>query len=103
MCAEIRREDTCELCGYRSDLGAIGKRYIVPTKLTEQAGIQRSQILRLCRNCNKELDTWYSSKIARNSYDSSEKRFTPKSSIETIKEYQSAFKAFIKYKKEKRK
>jgi len=103
MRAEIRREDTCELCGYESNLGAIDKRYIVPIELTEQAGVSRSQILRLCQNCNRELDIWYSSKIAHNFYDSSEKRFTPKSSVETVKEYQSAFKAFIKYKKEKRK
>ncbi len=100
MRAEIRREDTCELCGYRSNLGAIDKRYIVPIELTEQAGVARSQIFRLCQNCNKELDIWYSSKIVRTSYDASEKRFTPKSTIETVKEYQSAFKAFIKYKKD---
>ena len=103
MSTETKREDTCELCGYRSDLGAVGKHYIVPTKFTEQAGMRRSQILRLCRNCQQELDTWYSREIARIAYDPRTKQFRTKSSLEVVKEYQSVFGDFAKYKKEQRK
>ena len=103
MRKKTKMKDTCELCGYQSDLGAIEKRYIVPTELTEHAGISRSQIIILCHNCSYELDTWYASKIASTKYNYQTKLFSPKSPPDVVKEYRSVFKGFAKYKKEKAK
>ena len=94
------REETCEICGYQSQLGAIEKHHIVPTSVTEQSGIPLSQAVRLCCNCHREVHTWYSMKGRDMAYDPKAKQFLAKSGLEMVKEYQSVFSSFVKYKKE---
>ena len=97
------RKGTCELCGCRIRLGAVEQHHVVPTNITEQAGMPESQILILCGNCHREAHTWYSTKVADMTYDSKTKLFRAKSCLEMVKEYQSVFSSFAKYKKEQRK
>ena len=63
--------ETCELCGYQSQLGAVEKHHIIPNEVTEQAGIPKSQTVRMCCNCRRELDTWYSGKVVKMIYGTS--------------------------------
>ena len=91
--------ETCELCGYQSQLGAVEKHHIMPNEVTEQAGIPKSQTLRMCCNCRRELDTWYSAKVVKMVYDTKMPRFRAKTWGEMAKEYQSVFNGFVNYKK----
>jgi len=92
-------KETCELCGYRSQLGAIEKHYIVPKELTSQAGVPDSATVTLCSNCHREVHTWYSKKVFDMAYAPTTKRFRPKSLVEMVKEYEAAYRIFDKYKK----
>ncbi len=96
-------KETCEFCGCRSELGTIEKHYIVPTKVTEQAGMPESAKISLCCNCHFELHTWYRTKVMDMVYDPETKRFRAKSWDEEVKDYESAFNEFRKYKDEQRK
>ena len=97
------RTKTCQLCGYEDELGSIKKYHVVPQEITEQAGIQESRMARLCPNCQQELHKWYSTKVANMTYDTRMKRFRPKSPLEMVKEYETAFAIFSKYKGEQKK
>ena len=92
--------ESCEVCGYRSQLGAIEKHHILPTEVTEEAGVPASQTLRLCSNCHREVHTWYSIKVMNMVYDSAAKQIRDRSSLEMVKEYQAAFNSFVKHKNE---
>lgn len=96
------RQETCEVCGYTSHLGVIERCHIVPLQLTEKAGVPESETLKLCCNCNRELDAWYAMTVADMAYDTKTKRFTAKSPSEIVKEHHSALDSFMKYKKEQR-
>jgi len=96
-------EESCELCAYRSQLGAVEKHHVVPKMVTEQTGMLETQSLKLCCNCHHEVHIWYSAKVTNMTYDAETKRFRPKSPTEMVKEYQSAFDSFVKYKKEQKK
>jgi len=93
---------SCELCGCRIELRTVEKQHIVPTRVTEQAGLPESPSIRLCSNCYKELDTWYSQNVFDMAYDPGTKRFRQKSAVELVEEYESAYKVFATYKKGQR-
>lgn len=95
-------KETCDLCGYRSELGAIEKHHIVPRNITERAGISESATVRLCSNCHREVSNWYSQNVAEMAYDPGTKRFRQKSPNELVKEYEAAYKVFATYKKGQR-
>ena len=97
------RKERCELCGYRIEPGYIERHHVVPTHVTEQAGLPESQTLRLCSNCHREVHTWYSAKVSDTAYDPKIKRFRTKSWLEMAKEYDSAFNSYMKYKKKRTK
>ncbi len=90
---------TCELCGCRIELKAVEKHHIVPTNVTEQAGMLESATIKLCSNCHKEVHTWYSVNVFDMAYDLRTKRFQQKSLNELVKEYEAAYKVFVAYKK----
>jgi len=92
-------EETCELCGYTSILGAVEECPIVPIDIAQAAGMPKSQTIRMCYNCRRELDTWFSAKVARMVYDIGMQRFRCRTHTEMIKEYQSVFNALVDYKK----
>ena len=100
---DTMEKETCEVCGYESDLGAIESHHIVPTQVTEEAAMPRSQTVKLCCNCHREVDTWYRAKVTHMAYDPVTKQFRAKSYPEMVKEYQSAFDSFVKYKKTRKK
>ena len=100
---DIMERNTCEICGYQSQLGAIEIHHIIPTEVTEEAGMQRSQTVVLCCNCHREVHTWYSAKVTDTAYDTASQRFKDKSSLEIVKAYQHAFDSFAKYKNEQKK
>ena len=95
-------KEICELCGYRSEPGTIQKHYVVPTKVTQQAGMPESATVRLCSNCRREVDNWYSQNVFDMAYDPGTKRFRQKSFNEMVKEYEAAYRVFATYKKAQR-
>ena len=92
-------EETCEICGYRSQLGAVEKHDAIPNEAMQQAGMSESHTVRMCCNCRRELDTWYSAKVAKMVYDTVAQRFRYKTSVEMVEEYQSVFNGFVNFKK----
>ena len=96
-------DETCEVCGYQSQLGAVEKHYVIPNDVTQQAGISESHTIRMCCNCRRELDIWYSAKVARMVYDTRLPQFRYKTSVEMVQEYESVFKGFLDYKKRRKK
>lgn len=93
------RRVMCEVCGYRIEPGYLERHHVVPTDITEQAGLTESQTLSLCTNCHREVRTWYSGKVSDMAYDLKTKRFKDKSCLEMVREYQATFDGFVKYKK----
>ena len=96
------RKETCELCGYQGEPEAIEKHHIVPRMVTEQAGIPESATMRLCSNCQREVDIWYSQHVSDMAYDPGTKQFKQKSANELVKEYEAAYKVFATYKRGQR-
>ena len=96
-------EESCELCGYISIFGAVEECSSVPNDIAEAASKPKSQPVRMCCNCRKELDTWYSAKVAKMVYDAGMQQFRHRTPAETVEEYQSAFSGFVNYKKRKSK
>ena len=93
---------TCELCKHKTEHGATEKHHVVPTDVTEQAGIPESKIVRLCRNCHREVHTWYSENVFDMAYNPETKRFMRKSLVEIVKEYEAAYRVFATYKRGQR-
>ena len=93
-------KDSCEVCG-NTEPGLNRRCYIVPEEIAEQADIGRSNAVRLCSKCQNELDNWYSAHIAEMTYDTAAKQFIPKSALQLVKEYQTAYQWFVRSKKER--
>ena len=96
-------DETCEVCGYQSQFGAVEKHHVIPNEVTQQAGMSESHTIRMCCNCRRELDTWYSAKVAKMVYDAKTQRFRDRTWREMVEEYQSVFNGFINYKKRRSK
>ena len=97
------RKVRCEICGNRIEPGYIERHHVVPTHITEKAGLSELPILRLCRNCHREVHTWYSAKVSGMTYDPGTKRFRTKPWLEMVKEYEYAFNSFMEGKKKRTK
>ena len=95
--------NTCEVCGYQSQRGDIKKYYIVPLEVMEEAGKLRGRKTALCDNCHKELDGLCSKIVADMTYDTMNQRFKAKSPQEMVKEYEAAYRRFVRYKREQQK
>ena len=93
------RKQKCELCGREDETGTIKRYPVFPQEIVEEAGVERSKIIRLCPDCRQELDKWYSTKVALQTYDNGTKQFRPKSAQELLKEYEIAYTHFTRYKK----
>ena len=96
---DTMRKQKCEICGTRIEPGYIERHHIVPTQVTEQAGLPESQTLELCSDCHREVHARYSANVSEMAYDLQTKQFRTKSGVELVKEYHSALNSFIKYKK----
>ena len=96
---DVMAKETCDICGNESEPGATEKQPVVPLEITEQAGIASPKTVRLCSNCRQELHRWYSTKVADMAYDTKVKRFRAKSSLEMVKEYETAYRIFAEYKR----
>lgn len=95
--------EICEICQYRSQLGAVGRYNVIPKELTQQAGMTETPTMRMCYNCRRELDTWYLSKVAKMVYDIKTQRFRDRTAREMVEEYQDVFNSFVDYKRKKNK
>ena len=93
----------CELCGYRGEARLMEKCHTIPVAVTESAGVAESRIITLCQNCHRELDKWYSVKVADTGFDSNLNRFRPKTPQEMVGEYEFALAMFEKYKGKQKK
>jgi len=96
---EKMAKKACELCRCEVEPESIERHYIVPREITEQAGVRRSKIVRLCPDCREELQRWYAAKVADMTYDTEIKRFRGRSPLEMVKEYETAYQRFVRYKK----
>ena len=96
-------DETCEVCGYQSQFGAVEKHHVIPNEVTQQAGMSESHTIRMCCNCRRELDTWYSTKVAKMVYDTKTQCFRDRTWREMVEEYQSVFNGFVAYKKKRKK
>lgn len=76
----------------------MAQHHIVPVEVTAEAGIPESQTFRLCTNCRQEVHSWYRTKVAQTTYDADTRRFRPRSGLELVREYHSAFSSFLNYK-----
>ena len=95
-------EELCETCGYKSLLGAVEKYCAIPNEITEAAGMPESQTLKICCNCRRELETWYSAKVAKMVYDNRMQQYRHRTSAEMVDEYQSIFNGFVAFKKKRK-
>ena len=93
-------KEECELCGCQIELGLVEKHHVVPTDVTEQAGLPESQTLRLCSDCHREAHSWYSATVSDMEYEPKIKRFRNKLPLEMVREYEFAFNSFMKRKRE---
>ena len=73
--------------------------HIVPEEIAKQAGLHDLKTVRLCLHCCNEVMAWYNERVSSNTYDWMAKHFVPKSAIEMVKEYETAYEAFIKYRR----
>jgi len=99
----IDKEETCVVCGYVSHLGVVAQHHLIPESVTKEAGIPESVTMSLCSNCHYELHAWCRMKVTSMTYDPDTKRFRDKPWEEKVKDYESAFVSFKKYKDEQRK
>ena len=95
--------ETCELCGYVSQLWALETHHIVPKELTSEAGMPDSATVTLCSNCHREVHAWYSKTVFDMTYDPATKQFRTKSLVEMVKEHEAAYRVFAQYKTGQRK
>ncbi len=91
-------KEPCEACGHESELWALERHHVVPIEVLEHAGIVESKTVRLCRNCRRELEEWYLTKVTNIAYDLKTKRFRAKSWPEMAREYEYAYHSFVEYK-----
>ena len=93
---------SCQLCGEDVDSGSIQKHYVVPKEIMEQARMKRARIIRVCPTCGNELQNWYDAKVDKNTFDAQIKRFRERLPAEMVKEYESAYNRFARFKKTQR-
>lgn len=89
----------CEICGRTVNPEDVVRHRIVPEEVVRQAGILDLRTATLCRLCGSQIQDWYNKKVYSMSYDDRAGRFVAKSPAEMIKEYETAYKAFVAYKK----
>ena len=89
---------TCELCGQEARPDTLENHPIVPGEIIEQAGVQGPGTVKLCVNCRRELDRWYSKKVSSMTYDESRRGFREKTPPEMVREYETAYRLFARYK-----
>lgn len=92
---------TCKVCGYRGEQGEIGRYYIIPREVLREAGEPAGRKIALCDSCHKEFLELCAKVIADMTYDTASRRFRAKSPPEIVKEYEAAYRRFVRYKKEK--
>ncbi len=93
------RKETCYICRHGIKREDVRKHRIVPKVFIELCGIVDSGAITLCINCYNEVSDWYIKRVYGLTYDTGTKGFRYKSPNEMVKEYQSAFDSFVKYKR----
>lgn len=89
--------EICDVCEREVDATAVTIHRIVPEGITKEAGISDSETVRLCINCRDDIHAWYLNRVLSETYDWGIKRFRPKSPTEMVKEYEAAYRAFVRY------
>jgi len=90
---------TCEICGREGKPEDLVIYRIVPEEVAKQAGVIDLRTALLCFTCGSEIQDWYRKRVFNMIYDTLTLQFIPKSPTEIIKEYETAYKAFVAYKK----
>lgn len=89
----------CAICGF-SEADSLKMYSIVPEEIAGEAGLERVPKVKVCPKCWRELEKWFSAKIADTAYDSMAKQFLPKSPQDLAREYQVSYKWFVRNKRE---
>ena len=92
-------EEICDICGYRSYLGAVQKHQIIPGNITCAANVSEPQTIKMCYNCRRELDMWYSIKIVEMTFDAKVPCYRYKTPLELLEHYRKVFAGFKNHKK----
>ncbi len=85
----------CAVCGL-SGSGALTEHPIIPEEIAGEAGLKRTPKVKACPNCRRELEKWFSAKIADTVYDSMAKQFVTKSPRELAREYETSYEWFVR-------
>lgn len=91
--------ETCQVCGQKSELWALEQHRIVPVEVAQSGGMMESGTVVLCRRCHQELEEWHLKKVTNMVYDTMAKRFRERSCSEMVKEYEYAYHSFVEYKR----
>ncbi len=89
----------CAICGF-SGLSSLKKYPVIPEEIAKEAGLKRAPMVKACPNCWRELEKWFSAKIADTAYDSMVKQFMPKSSQDLAREYEVSYEWFVRNKQD---
>jgi predicted HNH restriction endonuclease len=92
---------TCEICGKAIESGFVETHHVVPVEVTTKAGVPDSRVVTLCGDCHQEVHRWYSGKVTDMAYDPRTLKFRAKSWPEMVKEYESAYDSFVRYKQKR--
>ncbi len=96
-------QETCDVCRREVDAVFLTMHPIVPEDIAKEDTVPASQTARLCTSCGDRLHTWFLNRVTTVTYDWGLKRFKSKSPAEMVKEYEVAYKAFIKYERRRQK
>jgi hypothetical protein len=92
-------KNLCEICGSRTEPAAMVSYRIVPDDIAENAGISDVAVVKLCPDCRRDLDRWYSRNVSATTYDESRRSFRSRTPQEMVREYEVSFRAFVRYRK----
>jgi hypothetical protein len=91
--------DTCDICGRKIEPETRTLHRIVPKSTIQGAELPDPGIVPLCLDCGNGLHSWYRDRVSDSTYDKRIKHFRPKSPDEMVKEYETAYQAYVKYKR----
>ena len=95
--------ETCDACGHDVEVGSTVRRTIVPEEVGKLYSILDSRTVILCLKCSDLIHNWYHKRISTITYDSNTKRFRERLPAEIVHEYESAYYAFVKFMRERKK
>jgi len=95
--------DICEGCGREIEPRNAVRKHIIPDEVAESFGIPDTRPIILCSKCSTQLYDWYHKRVSTAVYDDKIQQFRARTPAEILKEYESVFNSFVKYKRGRQK